>query len=186
MYCTLAYIKVGRKERPPIKNNTHKAMNIQCPCTYMYTCTCTLVTIQVAAFEPISIHCMYMYEEYFHFCFLRVSVDGGEELAVLQREIEEEVEEEREQYVSELPEREALYHTQLAEWKALRKMRVRMREGGGEGGRGGGGEGGRGGGGEGGREGGRGGGREGGGRGGGREGGGGISYMWLSERLLCE
>ena len=90
--------------------------------------------------SSISIHCTY--EEYFHFCFLRVAVDGGEELAVLQREIEEEVEEEREQYVSELPEREALYHTQLAEWKALRKMRVRMREGG----RGGGGEGGRGGG----------------------------------------
>ena len=61
-------------------------------------------------------------------------MDGGEELAVLQREIEEEVEEEREQYVSELPEREALYHTQLAEWKALRKMRVRTREGGREGG----------------------------------------------------
>ena len=48
--------------------------------------------------------------------------------------------------MSELPEREALYHTQQAEWKALRKMRVRTREGG----RGGGGEGGRGGGGEGG------------------------------------
>ena len=63
-------------------------------------------------------------------------MDGDEELAVLQREIEEEVEEEREQYVSELPEREALYHTQLAEWKALRKMRVRTREGGWEGGRG--------------------------------------------------
>ena len=78
-------------------------------------------------------------------------MDGGEELAVLQREIEEEVEEEREQYVSELPEREALYHTQLAEWKALRKMRVRT----GEGGRGGGREGGRGGGGDGEREGGR-------------------------------
>ena len=60
-------------------------------------------------------------------------MDGGEELAVLQREIEEEVEEEREQYVSELPEREALYHTQLVEWKALRKMRVRTREGGREG-----------------------------------------------------
>ena len=92
-----------------------------------------------------------------------MAADGGEELAVLQREIEEEVEEEREQYVSELPEREALYHTQLAEWTALRKMRVRTREGGWVGG----GEGGSG------RE----GGREGREREGVGEGGGGISFM---------
>ena len=62
---------------------------------------------------------MYVWEVhtymYFHFVSLRVAVDGGEEVAVLQREIEEEVEEEREQYLSVLPEREAVYHTQLAE-----------------------------------------------------------------------
>ena len=62
---------------------------------------------------------------YSHFVSLRVAVDGGEEVAVLQREIAEEVEEEREQYLSELPEKETVYHTQLAEWKAFKKMRVR-------------------------------------------------------------
>ena len=36
MYSTLAYVKVGRKERQPRQtNNTHKAMNIQY--MHMYT-----------------------------------------------------------------------------------------------------------------------------------------------------
>ena len=74
--------------------------------------------------KEVRVHTLYMYM-HFHSGSLRV--DGGEEVAVLQREIAEEVEEEREQYLSELPEREALYHTQLAEWKAFRKMRVRER-----------------------------------------------------------
>ena len=60
----------------------------------------------------------------------RQAVDTREEQAILQREIAEEVEEEREQYVTELPQREALYRSQLAEWKANRKMRVREGEGG--------------------------------------------------------
>ena len=43
------------------------------------------------------------------------------------------MEEERELYMSELPEREADYHARLTQWKASREMRVR--EGGREGGR---------------------------------------------------
>ena len=54
-------------------------------------------------------------------------MDYHEELGLREREIMEEVEEEKEWYVAELPEREAAYQRQLAEWRALRKMRVRER-----------------------------------------------------------
>ena len=54
-------------------------------------------------------------------------MDYHEELGLREREILEEVEEEKEWYVAELPEREAAYQRQLAEWRALRKRRVRER-----------------------------------------------------------
>ena len=53
-------------------------------------------------------------------------MDGEEEMGLREREIGEEVEEEREWYhLEELPRRETVYQTQLAQWRALRKMRVR-------------------------------------------------------------
>ena len=94
------------------------------------------------------------------FVMFRQAVNCEEEQSLLQREASEEVEEREELYLMELPEREAEYESQLAEWRAFRKMRVRREGGGREGGEK-----------EGGREGGRGekeGGRE---REGGREGG---------------
>ena len=67
-----------------------------------------------------------------NFFIFRQAVDAGEEQCLRQREISEEVEETEEWYMTELTEREATYQTQLAQWRASRKMRVR--EGGGEGG----------------------------------------------------
>ena len=55
-------------------------------------------------------------------------MDPSEEQALREREIAEEVEEEREWYQSELAEREAAYARQLAEWRELRKTRVSERE----------------------------------------------------------
>ena len=55
----------------------------------------------------------------------RQAVDYHEELGLREREILEEVEEEKEWYVAVLPEREAAYQRQLAEWRALRKRKVR-------------------------------------------------------------
>ena len=62
-------------------------------------------------------------------------MDGEEEMGLREREIGEEVEEEREWYhLEELPQRETVYQTQLAQWRrALRKMRVRGVVEGGEG-----------------------------------------------------
>ena len=65
-------------------------------------------------------------------------MDFREEEALLLREIAEEVEEEGELYEADFAEREAAYHTQLAEWRTHRKLRVREGRGGrdGEGGTG--------------------------------------------------
>ena len=61
-------------------------------------------------------------------------MDKEEEEGLREREIAEEVEEEREWYhLEELPRREAVYQTQLAQWRALGKMRVRGIVEGGEG-----------------------------------------------------
>ena len=63
----------------------------------------------------------------------REAVDCSEEQSLRERETAEEMEEERELYMSELPEREADYHARLTQWKASREMRVReggRREGG--------------------------------------------------------
>ena len=64
---------------------------------------------------------------FFWFCNRQV-VDYNEEQCLRQREIVEEVEEERELFELELSEREAVYQTKLAQW-------MRIREGGRDGGR---------------------------------------------------
>ena len=53
-------------------------------------------------------------------------MDREEEEELRERELDEEVEEEREWYeLEELPRREAVYCSQLTQWRALREMRVR-------------------------------------------------------------
>ena len=57
----------------------------------------------------------------------RHQVDAVQEETALRREIDEEVEEVREEFMAGSAERQVAYQAELAEWKAYQKQRVRRR-----------------------------------------------------------